>query len=128
MPATDIHEAEARLPRWMAALAALATVAALSAGRPRFAGGFLLGAALALVNYFWLHQAVVHLMQAVAPSHPRALIAKFLLRYPLILGSIFLVHRTGWISLSGLLAGLFVPVGGVLLESLLQIRDGVRRR
>jgi len=108
----------------MMALAGLAILAAFLAGQPRFAAGFVLGAGLALVNYFWLHQAVEHLMAAGAERLPRFLIAKFLLRYPLVIGGVYLLYRTGWVSLSGLLAGLFVPVGGVLVESLVQIRDG----
>jgi hypothetical protein len=108
----------------MMALAGLAILAAFLAGQPRFAAGFVLGAGLALVNYFWLHQAVEHLMAAGAERLPRFLIAKFLLRYPLVIGGVYLLYRTGWVSLPGLLAGLFVPVGGVLVESLVQIRDG----
>lgn len=110
----------------MMALAALTTVAALLAGQPRFAAGFVLGAGLALVNYFWLHQAVEHLMAAGTERLPRLLIAKFLLRYPLVIGGVYLLYRTGWVSLPGFLLGLFVPVGGVLLESVIQIRDGLR--
>jgi hypothetical protein len=110
----------------MMALAGLATLAALLAGHPSFAGGFVLGAAMALVNYFWLHQAVEHLMAAGTGRVPRLLIAKFLLRYPLLIGGVYLLYRTGWVSLPGFLVGLFVPVGGVLLESFVQIREGWR--
>ena len=126
MPATEISRAEARLPRWMMALTALTAVAALFAGQPRFAAGFVLGAGLALVNYFWLHQAVENLMAARRERLPRLVIAKFALRYPLAIGGVYLIYRTGWVSLPGLLAGLFVPVGGVLVESVVQIRDGLR--
>jgi hypothetical protein len=126
MAATEIKRAEARLPRWMMVLAALTTIAALLAGHPSFAAGFVLGAALALVNYFWLHQAVEQLMATGTERVPRALIAKFLLRYPLLVGGVYLLYRTGWVSLPGFLLGLFVPVGGVLFESVVQIRDGLR--
>ena len=126
MPGMEISQAEARLPRWMMALAGVTAVAALVAGHPQFAAGFVLGAGLALVNYFWLHQAVEHLMEAGTQRLPRVLIAKFLLRYPLVIGGAYLVYRTGWFSLPGLLAGLFIPVGGILLESLVQIREGLR--
>jgi hypothetical protein len=126
MAATELRRAEARLPRWMMALGALTTFAALLAGQPRFAAGFVVGAGLALVNYSWLHQAIEHLMAAGTERLPRALIAKFLLRYPLLVGGVYLLYRTGWVSLPGFLLGLFVPVGGVLLESLVQIRDGLR--
>jgi len=126
MAATELRQAEARLPRWMMVLAALTTIVALLSGHPSFAGGFGLGAALALVNYFWLHQAVEHLMAVGTGRVPRALIAKFLLRYPLLVGGVYLLYRTGWVSLAGFLLGLFVPLGGVLVESVIQIRDGLR--
>jgi hypothetical protein len=126
MLTTGISRAEERLPRWMLALGALATIVAFVAGQPHFAAGFVLGAGLALVNYFWLHQAVEHLMATGEERLPRLLIAKFLLRYPLVIGGVYLLYRTGWVSVPGLLAGLFVPVGGVLLESFVQIREGLR--
>jgi len=110
----------------MVGLAALATVAALAAGQPHFAAGLVLGSGLALVNYFWLHQAIEHLLAAHQERLPRSLIAKFVLRYPLAGGGIYLIYRTGWVSLPGLFAGLFVPVGGVLVEAVLQIREGAR--
>jgi len=110
----------------MVALAALTAVVALGAGQPRFAGGFILGAGLALVNYLWLHQTVENLMAARRDRLPLLVIAKFALRYPLAFGGVYVLYQTGWVSLPGLLAGLFVPVGGVLAESVVQIRDGLR--
>jgi hypothetical protein len=122
----EITRAEARLPRWMMVLTAMTAVVALFAGHPRFALAFTLGAGLALVNYFWLHQAVENLMVARRARLPRLVIAKFALRYPLAMGGVYLIYRTGWVSLPGLLAGLFVPAGGVLVESVVQIRDSLR--
>ena len=126
MPATEISRAEARLPRWMMALSALTTVVALAAGHPGFAGGFVLGAGLGLLNYFWLHQVVESLMAARRDRLSWLVIAKFALRYPLAFGGVYLIYRTGWVSLPGLFAGLFVPVGGVLVEAVLQIGEGLR--
>lgn len=123
---TGAEQAEARLPRWMMAVAAGVALAALAAGEPRFAAGLVLGSGLALVNYFWLHQAVEHLMAAGQERLPRLVIAKFILRYPLAFGGVYLLYRTGWVSVAGLFTGLFVPVGGVLVEAVLQIREGLR--
>ena len=104
------------------------TIAALAAGEARFAVGILLGAGLALVNYFWLHQAIEHLMRAGEVRAPRLLLVKFILRYPLAFGGVYFLYRTGWVSLPGLFAGLFVPVAGVVVEAALQIREGLRTR
>jgi len=126
MPAMEISQAEARLPRWMLALTVMTTTVALAVGFPVFAGGFVLGAALGLLNYFWLHQAVDSLMGARRDRPPWLVVAKFVLRYPLAFGGAYLIYRTGWVSLPGLFAGLFVPAGGILVEAVLQIGEGLR--
>ncbi len=110
----------------MLALAALTATVALAVGHPGFAGGFALGAGLGLLNYFWLHQAVDSLMGARRDRPPWLVIAKFVLRYPLAFGGVYLIYRTGWVSLPGLFAGLFVPAGGVLVEAMLQIGEELR--
>ena len=126
-PATDLLRAEARLPRWMMALAAGGTVAALFTGRWSAAGGFALGAGLAILNYFWLHQAVETLTAAEQGRVPRRVIAKFALRYPLAFAGMYLFYRTGWLPFAAILAGFFVPVAGVLLESIIQVGEGLRQ-
>jgi len=118
--------AEARLLAWMLAWTAAGTLAALKGWSARAAGSFLLGAALAVLNYLWLHQAVVALMDAGRVRLPKRAVAKFILRYPLAIAGLFLLYRTGWLSFPALLAGLFVPVGGVLAEAGVQIAKGLR--
>ena len=53
---------------------------------------------------------------------------KFLLRYPLAVLAIYLVYRRDWLPLGAILAGLFVPVGGVLIEAMVQLKEGFRIR
>ncbi len=124
--ALDLARAEARLPRWMFVAAALgAVVAAIVAGL-QFALGLSLGAALAILNYYWLHQAIETLMRAGQARVPRLVIAKFALRYPAALALLYLLYRTGWFSFPAILAGLFVPVAGVLIEAIVQLSSGWR--
>jgi ATP synthase I subunit len=124
--ALDLARAEARLPRWMFAAAALAvTLSGIVAGL-QFALGLALGAALAILNYFWLHQAIETLMRAGQQRVPRLVIAKFALRYPAALALLYLLYRTGWFSFPAILAGLFVPVAGVLIEAVVQLSSGWR--
>ncbi len=59
---TDLAKAEQRLPRWMLGCATVGLLAALLMGQGRFGLGFALGAALAILNYYWLHEAVETLM------------------------------------------------------------------
>jgi hypothetical protein len=124
--APDLARAEARLPRWMVGVAAVSTVAVLAAGHVRIAAGFALGAAVAILNYCWLHQAVVALLGASLARVPRRLILKIAVRYPLAFAGVYLFYRTGWLPFAAVMAGLFVPVGGILIEAVIQIRDGLR--
>jgi hypothetical protein len=59
---TDLARAEQRLPRWMMGCATAGLLTALLMGQGRFGFGFALGAALAILNYYWLHEAVETLM------------------------------------------------------------------
>jgi hypothetical protein len=120
--AADVARAEARLPRWMMAWALMGSGAALLAGEIRVAVGFALGAVLAILNYLWLHQAIESLFAAGHARPTRTVLARFVVRYPLAFASVYLFYRTGWLPFAAVLAGLFVPVGGVLIEALVQLR------
>ncbi len=126
IPDAALAQAEARLPRWMMMCAGAATIGALLWGQARFAGGLALGSALGILNYFWLHQAVEALMNAGKPRVSRFLIAKILARYPLALGAVMVFYWTGWLPFLAILAGLFVPAAGVLVEAVVQLREGFR--
>jgi ATP synthase I chain len=124
--AADLARAEARLPSWMAAVALAGTLAALAVGRGRVAVGFGLGAAVAILNYQWLHQAVVKLLGMGETRVPKRVVLKFAVRYPLAFAGVYLFYRTGWLPFGAVLAGLFVPASGVLIEAVIQVREGLR--
>lgn len=125
--APDLERAEARLPRWMTALAVAGTLAALVAGQAKAGAGFALGAALAILNYHWLHQAIEALMTAGQARLSKSVVAKFLIRYPLAFAVVWSFYRTHWLPFIAVLAGFFVPVAGVLIEAIFQLREGLRR-
>jgi hypothetical protein len=122
----DLAQAEARLPRWMTGLAVAGTVSALLLGEARFAAGFAVGAALAVMSYFWLHRAIEQLFSARPERISIGMVARFALRYPLVFASVYLFFRTDWLPFVAILTGLFVPVGGVLIEAIIQIGRGWR--
>ncbi len=126
IPDPALARAEARLPRWMMMCAGAATLAALVWERASFAGGLALGSALGILNYFWLQQAVEALMSAARPRTSRFLVAKILARYPLALGAVLIFYWTNWLPFLAILAGLFVPAAGVLIEAIVQLREGYR--
>jgi ATP synthase I chain len=128
IPNPDLAQAEARLPRWMAVSAAVVFLAALVAGHARFAAGFALGAAVAILGYTWLHQAVAVALNAGERGQrvPGTMVAKLVVRYPLAFGAVYFFYRTGWLPFDGVLVGLFVPVAGALLECLFQVGQAFR--
>ncbi len=126
IPDPALAQAEARLPRWMMGLACAGTVGILLAGYGRFSAGFALGSALSILGYSWLHQAVEVLMSAGQARPAKRVIVKFFLRYPLAFAGVYVFYRTGWLPFAAILAGLFVPAGGVMIEAVVQLRDGLK--
>lgn len=122
----ELARAEARLPRWMMGLAAAGTLAVGAVEGPRFGASFALGAALAILNYHWLHQAIETLFAAGQTRVPRHVVAKFALRYPLLIAGLYVFYKTGWLPFGPVLVGLFVPVASVLVEAVLQLSEGWR--
>jgi hypothetical protein len=118
--------AETRLPQWMFRVAVIGTIALLLASRAKWSVAFALGATLAIVNYYWLHQVVDTLLRTTSTRIPKLVLLKFCLRYPLAFAGIYLVYRTRWLPMAGIFAGLFVPVAGALVEAVVQIKHGFR--
>jgi len=129
MPAETIPElarAEARLPWWMAGCTVLGALVALLVAQVRFAVGLALGGGLAILNYYWLHQIVEALVAAARPRVRTFLVLKFAVRFPLAFAAIYLFYRTGWLPFTAIVAGLFVPCAGVLIECIVQMSQGWR--
>ena len=124
----ELARAEARMPRWMMLCALLALSIILLYGQFTMATGFALGAGLGILNYYWLHEAVEALANAGQSRVPKLLVAKFLLRYPLAFGLVFFFFKTGWLPPMAILAGLFVPVVGLLIEAIIQLGNGLVSR
>lgn len=123
---TDLARAEQRLPRWMMGCALLGLLGALLMGQGRFCLAFALGAALAILSYLWLHQAIDALMTSGQPRVTKSVVAKFALRYPLAFAAVFVFYKTGWLPFLAVLAGFFVPVAGVLVEAIVQLVEGCK--
>jgi hypothetical protein len=124
----ELARAEARMPRWMALCGLLALLAILVCRQFTIALGFALGAALGILNYYWLHEAVETLVRAGESRIPKLVVAKFLIRYPLAFGLVFFFFKTEWLPPMAILAGLFVPLAGVLVEAIIQLGNGLVSR
>jgi len=125
-PVMDVTQAEARLPRWMLILAVAGASGILLSAHLRSSAGFAVGAGLGILNYLWLHQAVEAMMSAGQMHPSKAVFVKILLRYPFAFGAVYLFYATGWLPFQAILAGLFVPLGGALIESVALIREGLK--
>ena len=121
----ELARAEARMARWMMLCGFLALMVILLCRQFMIAFGFALGAALGILNYYWLHEAVQVLVRAGQSRIPKLVVAKFLIRYPLAFGLVIVFFKTGWLPPIAILAGLFVPVAGVLIEAIIQLGDGL---
>ncbi len=115
----------------MLVLAPIATVA-LGAGIGwRTAAGFLIGCAIAYVNFHWLEKGVNALADRVTQAgrsvSSRGLVARFLLRYLLIALAAYVIFRVSVAGLYGLLAGLFLPVAAIFCEAGYEVYVALRR-
>jgi len=122
----EIARAEARLPRWMLGVAMSGVLTIVALGQPQAALAFVLGAGIATLNYFWLRQAVESLFSAGHTRVPRRVLLKFIVRHPLALVGVYWFYKTGWLPAGPILAGLFVPAAGVVLEGIFELREGFR--
>ncbi len=124
----ELARAEGRLPRWMVLCGLLALTVILSRRQFTVGIGFALGAVIGILNYYWLHEAVQALVRAGQSRISKLVVAKFLIRYPLAFGLLVVFFKTGWLPPLAILAGLFVPVAGVLIEAIVQLGEGLASR
>lgn len=109
-----------RMYRWMVVFAVAGSLSLLAWRGPRQAGGFALGAALSILNFHWLKGAVDALGGSAARAG-KGVIAKFVLRYALMIAAGYVIFRSSVLSLPWFLGGLFVFVAGVLAEMIVEL-------
>jgi hypothetical protein len=122
-----VDRALRRMYGWMAACAALVALALLIWKGAWHAGGFAVGAALSILNFHWLKSAVDGLAAHIGGQKPvraRRLVAKWLLRYALIVATGYAILKSPVVSLSAFLGGLLVFVAGVLAEMIYELATG----
>ncbi|MCX6617128.1 MAG: ATP synthase subunit I [Acidobacteria bacterium] len=122
-----VDRALRRMYGWMAACAVLVALVLLIWKGAWHAGGFAIGAALSILNFHWLKSAVDGLAAHIGRQKPvRAgrLVAKWLLRYALIVATGYAILKSSVVSLSAFLGGLLVFVAGVLAEMIYELATG----
>lgn len=112
---------ERRLLGWMVAAAAAATLAGAAIWGATFAAGIAAGAVVAILGYAWLLEALSAALAGQSARLAKGLVIKLVLRYPILLGILYLFYRTKWLPVEAVLVGLFVPLAGGVVECLYQV-------
>jgi hypothetical protein len=120
-----------RIVRTMVVLPVLAFPVLLIKFQRAVALGFIAGSAIAFFNFYWLKRAVVALGDRVTNSSYRQsgsrVVGGFFMRYILIAVGAYVIFKSSAMSVYGLFAGLFVPVGAVLIEAAYETYGALRR-
>lgn len=120
-----------RIVRFMLVLASAATLGLLVRFGVPLAAGFVAGCAIAFLNFHWLKRVVSALADRATASGERqsssGVVLRFLLRYLLIAVAAYAIFEISRDSLYGLLAGLFLPVGAILMEAGYELYAALRR-
>ena len=121
----------ARIPRFMVVLAfILSAVGGLRFGW-RAALGFVCGCAIAYLNFHWLERVVSALADRATQTAYRqsssGIVFRFLVRYFLMAAAAYAILTVSPASLSGLFAGLFLPVGGIACEAAYEVYVALAR-
>ncbi|HXI26159.1 MAG TPA: ATP synthase subunit I, partial [Pyrinomonadaceae bacterium] len=91
----------------------------------RITTGLLLGGALSILNYHWLHSsatAIINLnigLPAGSPA-PRAHSIRYVLRYAIIAAAVFAAYQLNLVSLAATIVGLCSFVPALMLEAFRQ--------
>ena len=139
-PADPTHASEddlssgatSRIPRFMAGLGLVLTVAAWWKFGRSSGLGFLAGSIIAFLNFHWLKSGVSGLADRVTnsgkPQSGKGIVARFLLRYVLMGAAAYGILTSFPASLRGLFVGLFLPVGAIACEAAYETYVAVTRR
>jgi len=97
----------------------------------RSALGFLLGCIIAYLNFHWLKSGVSGLADRVTDTAKsqsgKGIVARFFLRYALLGAAAYAILTSFPASLTGLFAGLFLPVGAIVGEAAYELYAGITR-
>lgn len=115
-------DVERRIWRSMIAVVSVAVIAAAIVEPWRVTTGLLLGGALSLLNFHWLHGSVATLLNIPENgAKPRMSLWKHALRYLVVGGAVFVAYQFQLISLPATIVGLCAFVAALFIEAFRQI-------
>ena len=96
----------------------------------RFAVGFLIGGAVAIVNLLSLKKLVIafadRVIQSGGQQKSSGLVVRFVLRYGLIAGVGYAIFKSSAMSAYGLVAGLAIPAAAIMIEAGYELYGSMR--
>ena len=114
---TNAEAVERRVWRNIFAVAAIAVVVAAFAADLRFMLGLVLGGALALLNYKWLHSSLRGVLATGNQKAPPGTLIKFVIRWLIIAAIAWAANKTGYFDAVAILVGLLAPAPAVMIEA-----------
>ena len=97
----------------------------------RFALGFMVGGAIAIINFLSLRKLVIAFADRVIASSGKerssGLALRFLLRYGIIAVAGYAIFKSSAMSAYGLLVGLGIPAVGIMIEAGYELYGSWRR-
>ena len=121
----DASALEARMLRTMVVTIIAAVAIAMPIAPWRIPTGLLLGGALSILNYRWLHSsatAIINLnigLPGGSPA-PRAHSIRYVLRYAIVAAAVFAAYQLNIVSLAATISGLCSFVPALMLEAFRQ--------
>src|ERR1051325_11800203 len=110
---------ELRICRAMIVVTVAAAIVSAAFAPWRFTTGLILGGALSLLNYRWLHSSVAAIFALNdSTKRPAARSSRYLLRYFVVGIVIFTAYQLQIVSLAATLAGLSAFVPALMFEAL----------
>ena len=117
----DASALEARMLRTMIVTVVAAVVISAIVAPWRVTTGLVLGGALSILNYRWLHSSVTAIINLnIASPAPRAHSIRYVLRYLIVAAAVFAAYQLNIVSLAATLVGLCSFVPALMLEAFRQ--------
>jgi hypothetical protein len=105
---------------------AVALVGALALGGAADAVGVVVGTALALANFRFLHNSLQSILDAGHEKAPPGTTLMFVFRWVIVATVAYAICRSGWASISGVFFGLFTPAAAIGFEAAFQVYHALR--
>ena len=115
---TDPEAVDRRVWRNIFAVIAIAVVAAAIFADMRFMLGLVVGGALALINYKWLHSSVRGILAVSSGKAPPGVTVMFVVRWLVVGIAAYLSVLTGYVDPIAILGGLFAPAVAIMVEAI----------